>query len=168
MWLTRDKSNAFFQKNQFWKGTANQTKAAAITTNAIGKAHYHLLSFTENPDEILKENRIDVFWAKMILFEGELGYKLFPNLGQFVLNVLSIAHSNASCERTFSKVNNIKTKLRNKLNNSSVTNIILAKESIAEKGGCPNFEPTEEMLSRMRISMYAFLNDIEEIDESIF
>lgn len=60
--------------------------------------------------------------------KGDFENYCFENLSKFVLNILSLAHSNATCEH---KVNNIKTKYRNKLDNDSLTKIILAKESVS-------------------------------------
>ncbi|KAI4455425.1 hat family dimerization domaincontaining protein-related [Holotrichia oblita] len=48
---------------------------------------------------------VDKFWVAVgNIFDGN-GQPLFKELAEYCLNVLSIPHSNASCERIFSKVN---------------------------------------------------------------
>lgn len=68
-------------------------------------------------------------------------------------------------------MNNIKTKYRNKLSNKSVSNIILAKECVVEKGGCPKFEPSTAMRQKMKKSMYEKVvvdDEILDVDLNIF
>lgn len=63
------------------------------------------------PNEIQTEKEPDKFWT--LIKELETGQ--FLDLAEFALAVLSLPHSNASCERVFSKINCIKTKSRNRL-----------------------------------------------------
>jgi hypothetical protein len=69
------------------------------------------------PDSTIAECEPNEFWGKMLLIKNQLGEHLFKNLCIFALGVLSLPHSNEECERTFSKINLIKTKLRNRLYN---------------------------------------------------
>lgn len=75
----------------------------------------------------------------------------FNELADFALSVLCLPHSNADCERVFSKVNDIKTKQRNRLITPTINGALLTKQCI--KGGrhenknCVNFIPTKRMLS---------------------
>lgn len=66
----------------------------------------------------------------------------FKKLSRFVLNVISLPHSNADCERIFSKVNLIKTKTRNKLVTPTISGILLAKQRV--QGDCVNFELSKD------------------------
>ena len=66
-----------------------------------------------------------------------------------ILNILAFPHSNASCERVFSKVNNIKTKSRNRFITKTINGYLLAKECVATFDDCVKFEPNKDMLSRM-------------------
>jgi hypothetical protein len=50
--------------------------------------------------------------------------KIFMKLATFVLGRLTIAHSTAAVERTFSIVSCVKTKLRNKLMTSTLESIL--------------------------------------------
>lgn len=58
-------------------------------------------------------------------FRNLNGEQEFQDLGSFSLDVLALPFSNVSCERVFSKVNLIKTKLRNKLNTETVNGLLL-------------------------------------------
>lgn len=54
--------------------------------------------------------------------------------------------SNASVERVFSILNNIKTVARNNLKTETITSLMTTKEGIASKGGCFKSELTTAML----------------------
>lgn len=88
------------------------------------------------------KGQVDVFWSKLLICdEGDQGLT-FKNLSKFVLNVISLPHSNADCERIFSKVNLIKTKTRNKVITLTMSGILLAKQRV--QGNCVNFEPSKD------------------------
>lgn len=70
------------------------------------------LSFFEFPDDIVIEKKTIHSGRKL---KNDEGHKLFQNVSNFVLNVLSLPHANADCERIFSSINAAKTKSRNKL-----------------------------------------------------
>ncbi|KAF0712323.1 Uncharacterized protein FWK35_00031879 [Aphis craccivora] len=95
----------------------------------------------------LKEN-IDIkypdsFWSAVKNI-GDYG-----ELADFALSVLSLPHANADCERVFSTVNCMKTKLRNRLNTDTINGALHTKQHI--KGGresgktCVHFQPNDEM-----------------------
>lgn len=91
---------------------------------------------------------VDKFWSELHLYED------FKELSQFALDTLCIPHSNAQCERVFSHVNLMKTKIRNKLMTETVNGSLLAAQHIKESGSCINFKPSKEMLSKLNLSMY--------------
>lgn len=91
----------------------------------------------------------------------------FEVLPSVVLTVLSIPHSNAECERIFSKVNLIKTKTRNRLVTTTITGAILSSECVKgkfQKHCCQEFTPTQEMYSRMTAVNLYTNNNTEEHD----
>lgn len=49
---------------------------------------------------MLKNKNVDMFWLDLYLYE-ENGEKLFPNLSEFVFNILSLPKLNCVCERLF-------------------------------------------------------------------
>lgn len=72
-------------------------------------------------------------------------------MGQFALDIFSLPHSSATCERVSSKINNVQTKLRNRMFSTTLQSLIRASEYIA-KTGCYKFRSTEKMLSYMNAS----------------
>lgn len=101
--------------------------------------------------DLEKINEDDEFWHKLLNLEDITGQKLFQHLPKFALEVLSLPHSNADCERIFSKINNMKTKSRNKPITETVRGLLLASEGV---GDCSSFTPSNEMLKKMTASMY--------------
>ncbi|XP_050066483.1 uncharacterized protein LOC126555629 [Aphis gossypii] len=88
----------------------------------------------------------DLFWTtiKKLFSECEI-------LANYALIILSLPHSNANCERVFSSVNCLKTKLRSRLNTTTINGVLHAKQNIKSSGSnnCVKFTPTDDMLSRM-------------------
>lgn len=74
--------------------------------------------------------------------------KDFKQLGQFASEFFSLPHSSATCERVFSKINNVKTKSRNRMYSSTLQSLLSASEFIS-KTGCDKFQPTKKMISYM-------------------
>ncbi|KAK9872141.1 hypothetical protein WA026_016195 [Henosepilachna vigintioctopunctata] len=84
----------------------------------------------ELPAGIDVNDPIDIFWAKLLeCEEGDQG-TTFKNVSKFVLETISLPHSNADSERIFSKINLIKTKARNKMTISTVNCVLLAKQRV--------------------------------------
>lgn len=91
--------------------------------------------------------QIDQFWAELRILECLSGEKPFENIANFALDILCYPHSNAECERLFSKCNLIKTDIRNKLECDTIDALLLSSQ--ATKKSCITFEPTTQMISRM-------------------
>lgn len=120
-----------------------------------------------HPQGLNEISEPDKFWAQLLKTED------FSELAHFALSTLSLPHANADCERVFSKVNLIKTDLRNRLTVETVNGTLLAAESakgLTRTGNCVNFEPTKEMYSRMtKDKIYGRKNDnIEDVPDIIF
>lgn len=81
------------------------------------------------PNEIQTEKEPDKFWT--LIKELETGQLI--DLAEFALSVLSLPHSNASCERVFSKINCIKTNSRNRLITSTVSATVITSEYLKKK-----------------------------------
>lgn len=97
----------------------------------------------------LKKMEIDIFWNKVYLEKNEGGEYLFRSLAECVLAILSLPHSNCDSERTFSKINRVKTRDRNKTVVPTVRGVLLASQYVKSSGQCINFNPSPEMLARM-------------------
>ncbi len=83
------------------------------------------------------------------MYENEIGERPYATLAKFALEVLSISISNADCKRKFSKINDIKTKKRNKLIKS--INGTLHADALVRTGGrcCKDFKPTKSTDGKM-------------------
>lgn len=96
----------------------------------------------------------------------------FDDLADFALSVLSLPHANADCERVFSSINCIKTKLRNKLNTETINGALHTKQKIKgsrESGNnCVNFQPNDEMFSRMTKKMLYSKHEDQSRNDDIF
>lgn len=103
------------------------------------------------PDDALNlRDDIDVFWGKLFKFRNEADEFIFKNVSGFGLNILSLPHSNAACERMFSIANAIKTKSRNRLIISTMNGTLLSREWISKtSGSCVTSVVTKNILSRM-------------------
>ena len=62
----------------------------------------------------------------------------------------------------FQKMNLIKTKIRNKISTSTQTALGVVSEMVKNKGGCVQFEPTENMIRGMHKSGKEVNSDEEE------
>lgn len=129
------------------------------------------LPLVDFPLEIKKEEDVDVFWAKLVSWKNTLGEFPFKTIATFALDALVLPHSNADCERVFSKVNLSKTKSRNRLVTNTLNGILLASDCVKyNSGSCVSFEATKEMLSCMttkNIYQSANSNDMDEIEENV-
>lgn len=98
-------------------------------------------------DEIKNENEPDKYWYKVSKVSDVAGTTKFENLGKFVLDLFVFPHSNATCERVFSKVNLIKTKIRNRLCTKTINGLVLASEGVKE---CYSFQTSEIIFNLMK------------------
>lgn len=111
---------------------------------------------------------IDVFWGKLFKFVNENGDAVFKNLSEFVLNVLSLPHSNAACERIFSVANAIKTKSRNRLITKTMNGILLSRECVLKSNNCIHLNVTKKMISDMTTSKLYQKNTTESSSDDEF
>ncbi|KYN50097.1 hypothetical protein ALC62_00125, partial [Cyphomyrmex costatus] len=120
----------------------------------------------------IQEVDVDIFWNEVSNKKGAAEKSEFDELARFALDALCLPHSNADCERIFSRVNLIKTKYRNKLKIETVNGSILATECVKrqcaeeEKSNCVTFKPTEKMFERMTANvLYPKQKKRNEIEE---
>lgn len=111
-------------------------------------------------NNIINEKEPDKFWT----YIKELECEQFKELAIFALSVLCLPHSNATCERIFSKINSVKTKSRNKLITSTVSATVMTSECVKTNRNCISFQPSNEMYKRMTSSnLYPENNKPENI-----
>lgn len=84
--------------------------------------------------EFEPSNSIDIieYWRKVFCLKNSLGEVYFPNIFFVMRLLLVLTFSNASVERLFSDLKNIKTMHRNKLKTDSLVGILRTKHSISD------------------------------------
>ncbi|CAH1972812.1 unnamed protein product [Acanthoscelides obtectus] len=113
-------------------------------------------------DEIKDETSIDKYWYKISQIHDMSDVYVFKELGNFVLDLLVIPHSNAACERMFSKVNLIKTDVRNRLYSDTVNSLLLASQSVNRE--CYKFNVTQNMINRITSYKHVAQDENETVD----
>ncbi|KAK3921787.1 LOW QUALITY PROTEIN: Zinc finger protein 862 [Frankliniella fusca] len=102
------------------------------------------------PRDVLEEELVDVFWARIGKLTDSDGALRYGVLAGFVLAVLSLPHSNADVERIFSKITIMRNKLRNRLITRTVEGLCLASECVKGSSNCcESFEPSKKMMDSM-------------------
>ncbi|OXU16497.1 hypothetical protein TSAR_007420, partial [Trichomalopsis sarcophagae] len=95
----------------------------------------------------------DDFWFAIKKVTNTENKLLFENIARFSLHALCIPNSNATPERTWSKMKNLKTEKRGSLFFSSIRGELLAAQCVKDKGGALKFEPPIEMIECMKNSI---------------
>ncbi|XP_036234247.2 SCAN domain-containing protein 3 [Bactrocera oleae] len=128
-------------------------RIASSNQHQIIDDEWRQLPYFELPANIKITDPIDSFWAKLMdCGEGDQGMS-FKNVSKFVLNVISLPHSNADSERIFSHINLIKTKTRNNMMVSTVNGILLAKQGVKSNVNCTTYEPSQSEYDRLNKSL---------------
>lgn len=83
-------------------------------------------------------------WQKLGLLKDDLGDILLPHLPRIMLRILSIPHSNASCERMFSLVRKNRTEFRANMSVETLESLITLKQSA---GTCYLQKPDKKVLN---------------------
>ena len=99
------------------------------------------------PDQLKEKCGVVHFYQQLSLVMNPNDEPLFKNLSTFALQILFLPVSNTDAERIFSKVNLIKTDIRNSLNTKSVEALILISEAVKEQAACFTFKPSDAMLN---------------------
>ncbi|KAJ8964073.1 hypothetical protein NQ314_005156 [Rhamnusium bicolor] len=86
------------------------------------------------------------YWAKVFNLKNAGNSEIYKNLKAVVSLLLILSFSNASVERLFSDLNNVKTDLKNRLKTDTVAAILATKDSIKHQGGILKFTPIDKMI----------------------
>ena len=87
-----------------------------------------------------------LFIRNLVVLRKEIIF-IFKKLSKFALQMLSLPVSNADAERLFSKLNLIKTDIRNRLSIKTVNSLIYIAEAVNEQEACYLYQPTDEMIN---------------------
>lgn len=128
-----------------------------IDANAAKNEWDYLPNYFSNEEKTaLLKLPILEFWRKIEEFENFNAEFQFQNIGKLARICLSLPHSNASVERIFSMVSDIKTKKRNKLSASTVSALVRVKLDMQNmKKACYEYPVTEKMLELFNEKMYS-------------
>lgn len=114
------------------------------------------LNFTDLFDiNEIKVINVETFWKTVFKTKRADDTKAFPYLEDFVYSMLSLSVSSANVERTFSVINLNKTKLRNRLNNVTLSGILLTKEYLKVRSfECHSFKPEAGLYEKFNHLIY--------------
>ncbi|KAM0728334.1 hypothetical protein ACS0PU_005116 [Formica fusca] len=87
------------------------------------------------------------FWMRIGSFKNSLDEIMFPNLTKLIRAILSLPHSSAAAERTFSQLNLMKTKIRNRLDIDTCEAILHAK-GLLDESTCFNWQPSSTLQAK--------------------
>lgn len=119
-------------------------------------AEWNLLHTVQLNNDISSTEK---YWVEISLVTNAAGKQRFGNISRLVLALLSLPLSNASVERTFSIINIIKDKLRNRLS-IVMAQAILYIRIMMDVRSC-NFIPSNKMLKRFNTEMMYELSEPE-------
>lgn len=77
-----------------------------------------------------------LFWAEVNIYRDAGGNNPFGNLAKFALELLSLPWSNADVERTFSQLNLVKSKIRNRMQVSTINAILNIRYGLSRHNKC--------------------------------
>ncbi|KAL5246452.1 hypothetical protein ACI65C_013860 [Semiaphis heraclei] len=123
---------------------------------------WRLLVIYDFPKYITEVEETDHFWSSLLLFKDDSDTTVFSNLAKFAHSVLSLPHSNADCERIFSKINRTKTKGRNKLIQKTVYSILMTSEGI-QYGQYDSFSNAQKKCDIAKVK-----SDLSSMEEDLF
>ncbi|XP_058645892.1 uncharacterized protein LOC131548545 [Onychostoma macrolepis] len=96
-------------------------------------------------------------------YKDSSGEQCFKDLALFALSLLAMPLSNADVERVFSQMNHVKSKLRNRMGQKTLSSILCIRYGLRRLGiCCKDFVTSQEMLQRFNVGMY---RDGEETGE---
>ncbi|XP_046841016.1 uncharacterized protein LOC124435111 [Xenia sp. Carnegie-2017] len=111
----------------------------------------------------VNDQKIEQFWFVVINHVDASGDHDFQELGSLALSILALPFSNAAVERAFSLMALLKSKLRNRMGQSLLENLLHVKSYMAtQKICCNNFTPWPQMISRFTSEIYESTEDVND------
>ncbi|XP_011876164.1 PREDICTED: zinc finger MYM-type protein 1-like [Vollenhovia emeryi] len=87
------------------------------------------------------------FWMRISSLKNSLDEMMFPNLTKLIRAILSLPHSSAAAERTFSQLTLMKTKIRNRLDVDTCEAVLHAK-GLFDESKCFNWQPSSTLQTK--------------------
>lgn len=112
--------------------------------------------YTEDQVSNLKSLSIPEMWQEIGTAKDYISDSLkFHNISTLAKLILSLPHSNASAERIFSVVNDVKTKKRNRIGDNTLNSVTVIRSSFQDKNQTTaQFKITNEHIALHNQSMY--------------
>ena len=88
---------------------------------------------------------VDRYWAEVMGLRTAMGELRFRALTQVMVAVLSLPHSNADCERSFSVVRKVHTECRQSMATDTLTALLQCKMNVDTE--CFRLSVTDEMVA---------------------
>ena len=99
-----------------------------------------------------EEGRVDRYWVGVMKLTTAMGEPRFPTLTKVMVAVLSLPHSNADCERSFSVVRKVHTECRQSMNSDTLTALLQCKMNVDT--ACHQFVVTDDMVTLGNASLW--------------
>ena len=104
-------------------------------------------------------DRLDVFWSQMAKVTTPMKVPRYNVLARFMLVLLTLPHSNASCERLFSMVRKIMTENRTSLANDTLDALLSCKVNGPD---CLSFQPSQQVLRAAKSATMEYIKSHEK------
>lgn len=144
------RTTASFRSVHYFLDRFNHMMPPGASTDEVQKEFMNFQVDSLTPD-ITDADRADRQWQEIALLKDEMGTLKYKFLPKVMLAILSIPHSNASCERLFSAVRKNRTDYRGSLKVETIGDILLAKQSGTE---CYNTNLTPALLKKCKSATY--------------
>lgn len=92
-------------------------------------------------------NDVESYWGKAFGLKSVTGQEMFPKLKIVIQFLLVLPFANASVERKFSDLKNIKSANRNRIHTDTIVSLMTTRDTIKKQGGSVKFIPSEKMLN---------------------
>ncbi|KYN02975.1 Zinc finger MYM-type protein 1 [Cyphomyrmex costatus] len=124
----------------------------------------NIIDFRSHFDDMIPQNS-EKFWIGILDYKDSSGCAVFSEIAKFAPRVLSLPFSNAFVERTFSFMNAIKTKARNRMSIEILMAIMRVRIWFAQTNECCNkFVPNDRMYELFTSQMYVELEQVATVD----
>lgn len=89
-----------------------------------------------------EDSQAEAFWVEVLNYKDSSGDHTFKTLALFSLSLLAMPLSNADVERVFSQMSLVKSKLRNRMGQETLSSILHIKYGLRRQGlCCKDFSP---------------------------
>ncbi|KAG7155691.1 putative hAT family C-terminal dimerization region-containing protein 13, partial [Homarus americanus] len=107
-------------------------------------------------------------WSEVANYRDATGENPYHDLAEIALTALSLPHSNADVERTFSNMNFVKSKLRNKMKLSTLKAILTIKYGLKRQNTCcASYELPSDILRKIgTVEAYSYKISAREPEPS--